>query len=149
LERHLEHRQRRAVDRVFHGLPLPGTVYRKRTAAGRAPRRDGRLAGPELADRRIEEVTMATLAIVGFVLSCVSIILAGVAYWRTGGRQDVMSVRDDVRRELGLVHERQKNLADETARWLRADYDETIARAQRARERIALARKEAADEVKS
>jgi hypothetical protein len=90
-----------------------------------------------------------TLAIVGFVLSCVSIILAGIAYWRTGGRQDVMSLRDDVRREIGLVHERQRKLADETARWLRADYEETIARAQRARGRIALARKEAADEVKS
>jgi hypothetical protein len=88
-----------------------------------------------------------TMSIVALVVSCVSLLLAGLSYWRTGGERDAKALRDEVRRDIESLHERQRLFAEEAARRLRSEHERLIARAGRARARIKEAREEAKADV--
>jgi chromosome segregation ATPase len=88
-----------------------------------------------------------TMAAVAFFISCLSLILAAVAYWRSGGQRDVESLRQELRREIESLRERQHLLADQLAQRLRAGYEQSQAHINRLQSRLAEARREATAEV--
>jgi hypothetical protein len=63
----------------------------------------------------------------------ISLGLALVAYWRSGGKQDVQSVQASLQRELDVLRAKQKELVETASQTLAAAYD-------RSRQRLAIAR---------
>lgn len=74
----------------------------------------------------------STWAVVALFLSIASMVLAVVAYWRSGGRDD-----------LELVRKKQQLVVDELARRTRRGLEESFARVQRAQNQLAQLRAEA------
>jgi hypothetical protein len=82
------------------------------------------------------ETAPSSWVVIAVFLSVASMLLAAIAYWRSGGRE-----------ELELVRSKQKLVVDELARRVRRGLDESRARAQRSQQRLAELRMEAAENV--
>jgi hypothetical protein len=82
------------------------------------------------------EAAPSTWVVIAVFLSVASMLLAAIAYWRSGGRED-----------LELVRSKQKLVVDELARRVRRGLEESRARAIRSQQRLAELKKEAADNV--
>ena len=62
------------------------------------------------------------------VISIFSLALAGVAYWRSGGKEDVRRLEDQVRQELDALRAKQGELVDHASQSLAAAYDRSRSR---------------------
>jgi hypothetical protein len=67
------------------------------------------------------------------IIALISLALASVAYWRSGGKQDVQNLQCSLQRELETLRAKQKELVDSASQSLAAAYD-------RSRQRLAVAR---------
>ena len=63
--------------------------------------------------------TMNTLTL---VLSLVSLVLAAVAYWRSGGHRDLRHARLELERKIETLRAKQDELAESVAQALSAAY---------------------------
>lgn len=72
---------------------------------------------------------MDTIGIIALGVACVSLVLSGVAYWRSGGRRDIEAMHAELRRRV------------------RSGYEASLARIQRAEERLAALRASASVET--
>jgi len=67
------------------------------------------------------------------IIALISLALASVAYWRSGGKQDVQNLQCSLQRELEALRAKQKELVESASQSLAAAYD-------RSRQRLAVAR---------
>lgn len=77
------------------------------------------------------------MAGMALVVSLAAIVLAAVAYWRSGGQRDLTRAETAVRRELGELRAKQAELLDHASEALTAAYDRSRGRLRAARERLA------------
>src|SRR5439155_21314623 len=75
------------------------------------------------------------------VISLVSLCLASVAYWRSGGKQDVQALG----REVEALRAKQKELAESVAQSVAAAYERSRKRLQVAREQLRQLKDEAVE----
>lgn len=92
---------------------------------------------------------MEMMCTIASALAIGSAILAMIAYWRSGGQQDVTELRAELARELEALQVRRYTAADELARRLRGDHEDTLTRIRRAEARLAELRLEMAAEARS
>lgn len=82
------------------------------------------------------------MEVVALVLSCIAIVLAAVAYWRSGGERDVAALRDELRVELDGLRRVQREMGEELSRRVRSGYEGSLSRIRRAQDRISALRAE-------
>jgi chromosome segregation ATPase len=83
------------------------------------------------------------------VLSIIALIVGGVAYWRSGGKEDVALARQEIEVELQKLEAKQKELADSVAATTSAAYENLQERMRRAKEQLAEIRKEASEKLQA
>jgi hypothetical protein len=70
------------------------------------------------------------------IIAVVSLGLAGVAYWRSGGRHDIARLETGVRQQLGELQAKQTELVDHASESLAAAYERSRIRLRTARARV-------------
>lgn len=63
------------------------------------------------------------MAVTALILSLVAVALAGIAYWRAGGKAELRRAHDELRRDFDAVRAKQRELLDGAADTLSAAYD--------------------------
>lgn len=81
-------------------------------------------------------------------LSILAIGLGSVAYWRSGGQQDVITARKAVDDQLTALKARQDELVEDLSSRVRTAYVGAQERMSRARKRLASLREEASESLK-
>jgi hypothetical protein len=92
----------------------------------------------------MEPMTMSAVAL---FVSFLSLFVAGVAYWRSGGEREFRALRDELRRETESLRQKQRAHSEHLSHGIRAGYEASRERIKRAQSRVAEARKEATAEV--
>lgn len=85
---------------------------------------------------------MATFAV---IIALISLGLASVAYWRSGGKQDVKSLQASFQHEMDSLRAKQKELVESASQTLAAAYDRSRQRLSDARENLRQQKEEAAE----
>src|SRR5258707_7985836 len=67
--------------------------------------------------------TMKLMTTTALVIALISLGLASVAYWRSGGKQDVPYLQTSLQRDLEALRTRQKEIVDSASQSLVAAYD--------------------------
>jgi hypothetical protein len=91
---------------------------------------------------------MATLTIVALALSVLGIVLAGIAYWRAGGRQELTAARAELMQDLEALKGKQRALAEGLSIRVRSGYEDSLARVRRAQERISRLKEEVSADLR-
>ncbi|MEW6470993.1 MAG: hypothetical protein AB1679_01865 [Actinomycetota bacterium] len=76
------------------------------------------------------------MAIAALVIAIISLVLAGVAYWRSGGQRDVQRLDSQLQRQLDALQVKQAELVDHAAQSLAAAYERSRRRLQHVRGRL-------------
>lgn len=76
---------------------------------------------------------MKLLATTALIIALISLGLASVAYWRSGGKQDVQNFQASLQRDMEVLRAKQNELVESASQTLAAAYD-------RSRQRLAVAR---------
>ena len=63
------------------------------------------------------------MAVAALVIAIVSLVLAGVAYWRSGGQRDIERFDNQLQRQLDALQMKQAELVDQAAQSLAAAYE--------------------------
>ncbi|QDU74558.1 hypothetical protein Pan97_15670 [Bremerella volcania] len=92
---------------------------------------------------------MAKLNSVTLVLAILALLLGGVAYWRSGGKQDVAQVDEQVKQDIDTLREKQQALETHAADSIRAGYKRSQAALKRARQRLGELETAAAEGIKA
>lgn len=81
------------------------------------------------------------------VLAAVAIALSTIAYWRTGGRQDLTTARRTLEEQLKVLKAKQDELVDDLASTVRSTYERGQEGMARARQRLGELRKDAGEKL--
>lgn len=76
------------------------------------------------------------MAVAALVIAIVSLVLAGVAYWRSGGQRDIQRFDSQLQRQLDALQMKQAELVEQAAQSLAAAYDRSRQRLQHVRARL-------------
>jgi hypothetical protein len=76
------------------------------------------------------------MATTPLAIALISLVLAAVAYWRSGGRQDVELAHREIAREIESLRAKQKELAESFCEAIAAAYDDSRRRLRRVRMRL-------------
>ena len=76
---------------------------------------------------------MKLMTTTALIIALISLGLASVAYWRSGGKQDVQNLHSSLQREMEALRAKQKELVESASQSLAAAYDHS-------RQRLAVAR---------
>ncbi len=88
---------------------------------------------------------MKLMATTALVIALISLALASVAYWRSGGKQDVQSIQTSLQRELETLRAKQKELVESASQSLAAAYDRSRQRLAATRENLRKQKEEAVE----
>jgi DNA repair exonuclease SbcCD ATPase subunit len=86
-----------------------------------------------------KEKKMATIAL---ILAVISLALAGIAYWRSGGQQDIQELKRQLQGEMDVLRTKQKEILESTSQSIASTYD-------RSRQRLANTREELVKQEKA
>jgi len=73
---------------------------------------------------------------VTLVLAILALLLGGVAYWRSGGEQDVALVNEQVKQDIDTLRAKQQALETHAADSIRAGYNRSRVTLKRTRQRL-------------
>ena len=88
---------------------------------------------------------MKRMATATLVIALISLGLASVAYWRSGGKQDVGTLQSSLQHEMEVLRAKQKELVDSASQAMTAAYDRSRLRLALARENLRLQKEEAVE----
>ena len=91
---------------------------------------------------------MVTISVIAFILSIASCALASIAWARSGGREQLARLRQELESEAAALPPRQHALVDDLSQRMSGVYQDLIARTQRAQMRLAEARERASLETR-
>jgi chromosome segregation ATPase len=78
----------------------------------------------------------SSMTIAALVIAMVSLGLAALAYWRSGGQRDIERLEAQLRREIDALRAKHNELADHTSQAVAAAYERSRKRLQVARARM-------------
>ena len=76
------------------------------------------------------------MVVVAFLLSCAAILLAAVAYWRSGGERELAALRNELREELDALRTVKREMGEDLSRRVHAGYEVSLSRIRRAQGRL-------------
>ncbi len=76
--------------------------------------------------------------VIALAVSIVALLLSVVAYWRAGGWADLICVRKELRDEIDVLRNKQRQLVDSVRQSIRHTYDDLTERIDRAEQRLVL-----------
>jgi len=88
---------------------------------------------------------MKTMTTTALIISLISLGLASVAYWRSGGKQDAQNLQSSLQRELEALRAKEKELVESASQSLAAAYDRSRQRLAAARENLRRQKEEAVE----
>jgi hypothetical protein len=91
---------------------------------------------------------MGTIDIILLCMTLLSLALAAVAYWRSGGRRHVETLRAEMARHLEAARARERALAEQLSRRIHNGYEDALTRIRRAEQRLAELRENVSDETR-